>query len=389
MGWPKCGSSAIQWLLARNQGALASIGFDYPSPDPDSVLDAGSANGNYLRIQEQIMRAQGKQMNFAQLQPSRIILSDLLNLKGAIRGSNHSNVILSFEGLIQVDAGVLYEWIKSLKAEGHVVYTVVLVRDLWDYFVSTWKQNVGFGGMPFLLEDSIRFARTNPTPLSNTADLVRMGANVKIISFDHHRKDLSKVFLEGIGVDSTMVSLQSPPVVNSPLSASQASVVALTRRNYGKDFGDLLAQIFWKSGVESANENIYSPSLHQELLGQYREDLHVINTLLPALEQLSLSVRAEKDERITIKPTDLEVAFAAIARYLIPGAASNDGAGASATPPLRREGDVQPGQGGELPIDFDPNLYLLLNSDVKDFPGGPGKHYAQHGRAEGRAYKVR
>ena len=83
------------------------------------------------------------------------------------------------------------------------------------------------------------------------------------------------------------------------------------------------------------------------------------------------------------------MAFAAIARYLIPGAASNDGAGASATPPLRREGDVQPGQGGELPIDFDPNLYLLLNPDVKDFPGGPGKHYAQHGRAEGRAYKVR
>ncbi len=40
-----------------------------------------------------------------------------------------------------------------------------------------------------------------------------------------------------------------------------------------------------------------------------------------------------------------------------------------------------------LPEDFDPQIYLALNPDVKIMPMEPADHYILHGRDEGRAYR--
>lgn len=44
--------------------------------------------------------------------------------------------------------------------------------------------------------------------------------------------------------------------------------------------------------------------------------------------------------------------------------------------------------GARLPRDFDDEIYLSLNPDVRDAGMNPRKHYLQHGAAEGRAYKI-
>ncbi len=41
-----------------------------------------------------------------------------------------------------------------------------------------------------------------------------------------------------------------------------------------------------------------------------------------------------------------------------------------------------------LPVDFDPEQYLALNDDLRLGKVDPVKHYLNHGRAEGRAYRV-
>jgi GT2 family glycosyltransferase len=42
----------------------------------------------------------------------------------------------------------------------------------------------------------------------------------------------------------------------------------------------------------------------------------------------------------------------------------------------------------KLPADFDPEMYLHINSDVKDSNFDPELHYIKHGRREGRRYRV-
>lgn len=66
------------------------------------------------------------------------------------------------------------------------------------------------------------------------------------------------------------------------------------------------------------------------------------------------------------------------------------------SPPARENGFLnrlgfrkssEPAQ-GRLPADFDAATYLRLNSDVEAAGVEPGKHFLQHGRGEGRAYRL-
>ncbi len=51
------------------------------------------------------------------------------------------------------------------------------------------------------------------------------------------------------------------------------------------------------------------------------------------------------------------------------------------------KGEMENGNKLELPVDFDPEIYLQLHKDVKEASIDPKKHYVEFGKKEGRAYQ--
>ena len=104
IGWPKCGSSSLQWILGKNQDLLLKQGFYYPLV-PGKGINFG--NGKPLLRDNFRSETKKKGSRFFQRHPDIVNISDRPEyFRKNYLNTEAENLVISAEGLYRGSAQV-------------------------------------------------------------------------------------------------------------------------------------------------------------------------------------------------------------------------------------------------------------------------------------------
>lgn len=371
IGLPKTGSSAIQAFLSRNVEALASQGISYPFPEADPVVDASACTGNLLHV---IQRRAAKDRFQGTTVGQRVDAYLDSTIDEAITTSLTETVVLSgeFFGFWITPAGIAA--LEALSTS-HQIIIVAFVRDLYDWHVSAWKQNVKANGetrdLPQRIEADVAAARNALYRLPLFLDAA---LECRLVNYDRHKQDLIGAFLRTIGSDPDAPGFRygADRLDNPSLSYWQAKQVVMAASHTGCSRLAALLLDRFRSEKDPRKDPVFD-DIDRRLLEAHAGLISRINALLPEGQGLRQNPRGGVAE--------IDVGFSTedMTRFMRTVRAVLDGVEFSWK-------DNRARQDG-LPEDFDPVEYLLRNPDVAAAKVDPIEHYLTYGRFEGRVYR--
>ena len=371
VGLAKTGSSAIQAFLSGNVGALAAQGISYPFPETVSPLGLTACSGNLIHV----IQRRAAIDRFLGSRDDRIGTYLESTVEEAISISGTKTVLLSGEF---IGSWITAERMRALEALSarHDVLIVAFVRDVYDWYMSAWKQNVKANGETRDFRARVEAdLRLGGSAMHRLRMFLDGSLECRLLNYDRHRRNLVEVFLQAIGADPAAPDLQAGPdrLDNPSLSYSQARQVVMTARHTRSSRLAALLIDRFRSEADARPDPVYE-DVDRLLLGAHGELISRINGFLPKEQALRDTPRggaATEDDGFS---THDMATFMQTVRTLIEGIEDRPpGAGPRRT---------------ELPADFDPDEYLLRNPDVAAANADPSEHYLIHGRYEGRSYRA-
>ncbi len=201
--------------------------------------------------------------------------------------------------------------------------------------------------------------------------LLDAGFDVRLRNYDMHKHDLIETLLQEIGVDSAVAGLRERAAGehNPSISYWQAKAIVMAHETIGSPLLNALLVNRFRAQPERRRDP-YSQELDERLLQAFADEIATINLHLPSGEALRTKVRHAAGPVDPGFSEDNMKQFMGVVQECL------------ASQEVRAPALNLPG----LPADFDPALYLLLNSDVAAAGMDAAYHYLNHGRYEGRAY---
>lgn len=371
IGLPKTGSSAIQAFLSRNVEALASQGISYPFPEAAPVVDSSVCSGNLMHVIQR--RAAKDRFQGTVAERNGAYLDSVIG--EAISTSRAETILLSGEFLASwmTPAGITA--LEALSTS-HQIIIVAFVRDVYDWHVSAWKQNVKANGetrdLPQRIEADVGAARNALYRLPLFLDAA---LECRLVNYDRHKGDLVRTFLQTIDADPHapgLCALADRPD-NPSLSYWQAKQVVMAASHAGCSRLAALLLDRFRSEEDPRKDPIFD-DIDRRLLEAHAGLISRINALLPEGHGLRQSPRGGVAE------VDVGFSTEDMARFMQTVRTVLDGVEVSGK-------DNRSRQDG-LPEDFDPVEYLLRNPDVAAAKVDPIEHYLTYGRFEGRVYRA-
>lgn len=392
IGAPKTGSTYLQAFLSRHAGRLRTAGVDYPCAEAESVIRAGASVGNVLRIL-QLRGCMRQDSGTAKAPPPAALwnASCTLAIVSAVRTSASATVLLSSEVMAYLPSATLEDLHERLSVDCAPEF-ILFVRDPYDWCYSSWRQRVKNSRFAGTFEDFISEKIRQPHETRFSLEMFRaaemlFGLNAKytLINYDTFRNDLGNAFLKGAGIDAAVGQLHNDgmrPIYNRSLSPSEA--LLLNRVNIifdGTHFPAFVRHLMLgRVGYVPCSAHYYNRNIDAVILDAYRRGcIENINKVILG-DPLRTSVREESTGEAVIEEQDIAILIEALQTVA---------AQMSRPVPLFKKllHTVMVTALKNIPRDFDPEAYLLMNKDVAATGINPYLHYARHGLFEGRPYR--
>lgn len=377
IGFHKTGTSALQVFFSNAAEELAVAGIDYPYPEPASNLSAGLAVGN-LPI---LIRVFGGDEIFDQEQAkdfqdrfTRKVASGICHL---IEESPFETVLISGELFPLIASDRLEAFLTQLQSR-HDPELLCLVRDPFDFVLSMWKQQVRSMLYTHDFEtfvDDVLAGRQQASMLTSFDAMADLDVPMTVLRYERLGKDIVGGVLQAMGMaEPELLAFERPAAsVNASMSASRAALaVELLQETGDPDLTDVLVKTLARRfGGPSAPEP-YDPGLHARLLAHFSRTIERINAHLPQQDALATDIRADVVRPLQVSEDDRHIARVILAEL--------------AQRPSGLTGrDLHP----DLPIGFDPAVYLLRNPDIAAAGVDPVSHFLTAGQREHRPWRMR
>jgi hypothetical protein len=269
IGFPKTGSSALQYGFARNRDRLAALGIHYGEP-PVSPLETPTGvtagNGSFLArfLVEGRLGANTDRGTLARRFRRRYLSPD------------HPVALVSSEALSLAEPDLL-RWFKEEIVPGHDVVVVAFIRNLYDHLRSSWTNLVKGSA------STKSFAAYAAT--ANNMQVVRLrrfhealGRDaLRLVHYDGARADLLTAFMTAAGFPAEGLDT-ALPLVNRGFSPVECDVLLACNALHGEpEIGRLIANGLL---VRHPDRRAAAP-VDQEVLGhiedRFRADVDWVN----------------------------------------------------------------------------------------------------------------
>ena len=313
VGYPKTGSSALQWMLAVNRQPLAALGFHYPLVG-DATQRQPGGNGIELAQLLKVGPAKAGQQHH-----------DLF-LRQLVQGDGH--LVVSSEILCQAKPRALEGWLQQVWQTGAELKIIFYLRPYPSLIPSVWNQMVKSHGYKKGFEE---YQQNQQPPHPQRRQLEKYLSLVGrerlcVRLFDREQmlgKNIHQDFLQaGLGLaTSQLTGLQlEASDVNSSLNREQVVLQLLINQLRQGQPAAVCGEVL-QALAEPGNPFRLSPGQQAELDARFAEDIAFYNRLLEG--QVYQPAQGQGGELPDLTPQGEEQARAErIARLLgRPGAA--------------------------------------------------------------------
>ncbi len=382
IGLPKTGSSAIQNFLARNGENLERSGFFYQSPPVRDQYEITTGNAAPLW---DIIKTRSRQEAGEFF--SRYLKPDYIN-------------ILSSEVLAQAQEKD-WKFLQEIFQENDIYLETIIffVRDVFPFLNSAYDQDVKRHGET--KNFSLWLERRNKSKSGWDHHSIIRGIynkfcinNLKPIYYECNSKSSISLFKAATGIKSGLeenISSFKENNVNRSLTNLERDYLIKINRIFGASLGNQLSDhLIYKNPNFPSEKISITPEEKETILQTYQAQVAWVNSCFFDGKPVVSCFGQEDPSSTRNLPFETDATSnsvqAAIIDFLI-----------SEMPVDRCEqyfsellklGTCPQIISEDLPKDFDPIHYLLLNPDVFRADADPVEHYRNHGVKEGRAYRI-
>lgn len=302
--------------------------------------------------------------------------------------------ILSSEDFSTLSEG---DWLRldsAASGKGIEVRVVFFVRDVLPFMLSSYDQGIKAGWIAAEFAD---FASTagwaHATALRNLAKAFPAD-RLRVRHYDSEQQNLLRSFFEAVGVSSPQLAPLAETIgsLNRSLTREERDLLLhVNRKKNYRLFSEALNRGLQESEPDAISERPPIPmDLEEKLRARFAGEVDWINkTFFDGVRIVGLGVEIssvkpqgllenQKERSLRVHRTALEI----VMKKAISAVQEHHNRLCWRLETLDRENLAAP----DLPKDFDPAAYLLLNQDLvwTNFP--LVRHFLDHGGREGRAY---
>lgn len=348
IGHGKTGTSATQGIFANISDELSRKGVLYPEYAHITRLAklGGTTSGNAPNSIDEFF----------------------LHLKKIVKeNSDFDRFCFSNEWFFQrQEFGTIESFINNNKED--FKFSIILsVRNPVNLMISSYKQGVKLGGITEKIDD---FNFTVHSRARNIIEFCKEN-NVEIHLFNYSKlkQKITENILQVICPEFNLKKIKNfeTRIVNRSLSKSEVMITRNINKYFGRNMGAKFAERIVK---HYPNIEVKKERLNQKKFERYKSEqkgnVDFINSFLGEEDQLYWKNNIDNFGYKEYFQGFLNIIFAVKIIF-------------SLDQKLKK---------GTLPNDFDPEMYLLLNADVKEAGVNPAEHFLKHGQNENRQYKI-
>lgn len=371
-GGGKTGSSALQSALAEAAPGLAEVGIAYThAPRTESVYAITSGNGQPL-----LSLLQGG--DWAD-EGERLLES---YLDGKTIG------ICSSEYFGNLSAQSWQRLAATAETCGIQLRIIFYVRSAIGYLAACYNQDVKRAGECRDLADYLREGSWHHIDSLRILDGLFSAEQLSVINYDAVREDIVSSFAGAfpeLAPVKPVLAEAGGRRVNRSLDASEIDVMRRVNARFGASWSEELSNKLIYTDPERQGGLAIAPDIAADLRRKFEDPMGWVNErFFPDPEpRLTDQVSAGPADERASDPNPYATALDWCLEKL-------EAAGGDAVGHIREQLlqiDWQNADHPEIPNDFDPIAYLLLNDDLLKAGARPFQHFIDSGKQEGRGYR--
>lgn len=381
-GGSKTGSSAIQNFLELNFTQLESFGYAYENrANLKDINDISSGNGELLLCTLLSEISTNNEID-------KVLLSYFLV---------HNNAICSSESLQHLTISNWRKFKSSLDRLNLKVKIIFFIRDVIPFLNSAYDQMIKRHGEirqfdQFCLDEQWH----HYSALRNIA-FIFPKENIQLIHYDSFNKNIITTFLDTVlGVNLIDITqVQNQRKVNRSLTYDERDILLKVNNIFGDLYSAELSDLLiYKNPSLENNPVRLNKHTYRLVMERFQEEVKWVNnvffldqsivTVLPIETSLNETpkIKEVSDNKLLIQV--LEWSFKKIQTVNV----ETEQRMLDKMNYMKSIGQIHAGKiYPDVPNDFDPVAYLLINEDVLNFGMDPITHYKSYGRYEDRQWR--
>lgn len=356
---------------------LAVNSIDYPCPEPAHNISTGRAVGNLpilMRIAAGDEIFDHKQAKDFPTHFSPRVANGICQIVDA---TPFDIVLISGELFPLVPADQLSAFLTQLALRSYPEL-LCLVRDPFDFVLSMWKQQVRAQlytqGFEAFVEDVLT-GREQASMLTRFDAMAGLGVPMTVLRYERLREDIVGNTLRALNLaEPGLLAFDRPGLhINASESASRTALaIELLQETDDPDLTDVVMKTLSARNPAAPAPEPYDANLHSRILAHFRPTIERINAGLPPEHALATEIRGQE-----VRPPAVSEHDRCLARVIL------------AELEQQQSGQYQDNHYPELPMGFDPAVYLLRNPDLLAAGVDPVSHFLTAGRNENRPWRLR
>lgn len=268
-GFPKTGSSALQYWLDTHASELAAAGVIYPREGRSAQDAPGHVTAGNGKLLGQYLVPRLRHADF-----DTIGFPDKFRRRFLPQGA--ARVVISHEQIAEADPDMLRRFRDEVVPDVNLIF-VIFIRDIYNAAYASWTQRIKRHIMDVEFSEYMSFFKSPIKNLRKFFDV--MGTDsLQIIHYESVAGDIVQALLNAIGITGSIAPETRVRRINRSLSDLETRVLAECGRTHGqRKIARLLSNHFMDQHWATASTHTPDPTIVREMEQRFASEIDWVN----------------------------------------------------------------------------------------------------------------